>query len=189
MTFSEIERLSSGQGGHDGDQHFALAVEGIDVFFFKIDLNIMLLEGADIGEGIDRASQTGNGLCNDEVDFPGEGILYHLIKTRTVLGVRTADAFVRKHPRKSSRLALDELCVIIDLCLIACKLLIAVGGNTGISCDPSLCYGRIRIRVAGFIVCGMTFTERAVAAITYPSFVLTLSALPLHASPVSGLGA
>ena len=78
-----------------------------------------------------------------DFNFAVQGIGDHFFETLTALGVSAGNALVRidfyKFPL---RLGLYELGVIINLRLITGELLIAVGGNTGVSCDTSFpcCY-------------------------------------------------
>ena len=71
-----MERLSSlCQARHDGQQQFALAVEGVDVFFFEVDFYAFFFQFADSNQAVDRISgEATNRLCDDEVDFIGHGM-------------------------------------------------------------------------------------------------------------------
>lgn len=78
-----------------GEQQFTLAVEGVNVLLFKVDLDAFLFEFADGDEAIHGvSSESADGLCNDEVDFSRQGILDHLIETRTVLGIRAGNPLI-----------------------------------------------------------------------------------------------
>ena len=48
--------LLLGKARHDGQQELALAVDGSDVLFFKIELGNMLLQLADGGQAVNRVS-------------------------------------------------------------------------------------------------------------------------------------
>ena len=48
--------LLLGKARHDGQQELALAVEGSNVLFFKIELGTMLLQLADGGQAVNRVS-------------------------------------------------------------------------------------------------------------------------------------
>ena len=66
------------QRGHNREQQLALAIEGPDVFFLKIALHIVFLQGSDGGKAVNRVSgKTADRLRDDQVDLPGEGIGYH----------------------------------------------------------------------------------------------------------------
>lgn len=131
--------LLLGQRGHDGNEQFALAVEGPDVFLFKVDLHAMLLQLADGGQAVHRVSgKAAHRLGDDEVYFPGEGIGDHLIETSPALCIRARNALIRIDRDKLPLLiALDVPGVVVDLCLITGELLITVGGDAGIPCCPA----------------------------------------------------
>ena len=64
------------QRGHNREQQLALAIEGPDVFFLKIALHVVFLQGANGGKAINRVSgKAADRLRNDQVDLSGEGIL------------------------------------------------------------------------------------------------------------------
>ena len=76
------------QRGHDGDQQFALAVQGVDIFLFKIDLHALLLQLADGHQAVYGVpGKPADGFRHDEVDFPIERIPYHLVETLALFGV------------------------------------------------------------------------------------------------------
>lgn len=131
---------------HDGQQQFAFAVKGVDVFFFKIDLYAFFLQLADGDQAVDRISgKSADRFRDDEVHLAGHGIVDHLIEASAVLGACTGNALVGIDLYKLPfGIALDVLRVVVDLGFIAGELLIAVCGYSGVSGDPSFSGGRHR---------------------------------------------
>ena len=55
-----------GQAGHQGDQKLSLAVEGVDVLLFEIDLNAVILQFPNRGETVHGvAGEAAHALCDD----------------------------------------------------------------------------------------------------------------------------
>lgn len=52
MTFSEMDRLSSGKGTHQGNEELPGAVHGVDIIFLKVDRHPDGFQAADGSEGI-----------------------------------------------------------------------------------------------------------------------------------------
>ena len=132
-----------GKAGHNGNQQFALTVKGVNVFFFKENLHMMLLQLTDGDQAVDRISgKSADRLGDDEVDFPGEGICDHLIENLAAFGVRAGNTLIGIDLDELPIVPLfDVLRVVVDLGLITGELFIAVGGNTSVCCDPSFCNG------------------------------------------------
>ena len=81
--------LLLGKAGHDGDQQLTLAVKGVDVFLLEIDLHAVLLQLANSDQTVYSISgEAADGLGNNEVDLPGEGIINHPTRRTDVLVVR-----------------------------------------------------------------------------------------------------
>lgn len=142
------------QARHDGEQQFALAVKGVNVLLFKVDFYAFFFQLADSNQAVDRISgEAANRLCDDEVDFIGHGIGDHFIKADTVFGVRAGNALVGVNLNKLPfGIAFDVLRVVIHLRLVAGELLIAVCGNSCVSCDPPFLHnhpGKVRQRIDG----------------------------------------
>ena len=58
------------QGGHDGNQQFALAVQGVDVFFLEVDLHTLLFQLTDGHQAVYGVpGKPADGFRHDEVDF------------------------------------------------------------------------------------------------------------------------
>ena len=133
------------QARHNGEQQFTLAVEGVNVLLFKVDLDAFLFEFADGDEAIHGvSSESADGLCNDEVDFSRQGILDHLIETRTVLGIRAGNPLICIDLYECPFLvSLNVLRVVVDLSFVAGELLIAVRGNTGVSSNSQFVKRRV----------------------------------------------
>ena len=124
----------------DREQQLALAIEGPDVFFLKIALHIVFLQGSDGGKAVNRVSgKTADRLRDDQVDLPGEGIGYHAFEALTLFGVRPGDALVGidtgELPIVSS---LDVVGVVIDLRFVAGQLFFVIGADTSVGRHTSL---------------------------------------------------
>ena len=69
-VFGNIAAFFLRNAGHDGQQHLALAVQRVDVLFFKIDLHAVLLQLADGGQCVHSISgKAGDAFGDDQVDF------------------------------------------------------------------------------------------------------------------------
>lgn len=70
---------------------------------------------------------TADDLCDDQVDLPGQRVLDHPIEAVPVLCVQSADPFIRVHIHKLPiRIRANEAGVVIHLCFIGSKLLLAI---------------------------------------------------------------
>ena len=116
------------QRGHDRQQKFTLAVEGPDVFFFKIDLDVVLLEFPDGSQAIDCVSgKAADRLRDNQVDLAIKGICNHLLELLTLFGIGAGDAFVSVYIHELPIIPrLDEAGKIIDLRFITGELFIAI---------------------------------------------------------------
>ena len=130
-----------GKRGHDRQHQFALAVEGPDVFLFKVDLNTLVLQPADGGQAVDRVSgKTADGLGDDEVNLPVERIIHHVLEALAFAGVAAGLSFVRIYGNELPvGTALDVIGVVVDLRLVAGELLVPVRGDAGVGCNAALC--------------------------------------------------
>ena len=102
----------------------------------------MLFKLADCGKAVYCVTgETAHTLCDDQVDFSGKRIFYHLVETFTVTSTRPGDSFIGIDLNKlPSRIALDELCVVIGLSLKAGELLVLICGDAGISRNLAFFY-------------------------------------------------
>ena len=83
------------QTGHDGDEQFALGVEGHDVFFLEKALTAGFLQLADGGQAVHGISrESAHTLGHNQVDFSGQGIPDHAVEAVPALGVDGADALI-----------------------------------------------------------------------------------------------
>ena len=123
-----------GKARHDGDQQFALAIEGVNALFLEIDLSAVFLQLANGGEAVHSvSSKAADGFRDDQVNPPSKSIRNHAIEAVPVTGVRCGDAFVCVHVHELPiRIRADEFGVIVHLRLVGGKLLLAVGGNTSV---------------------------------------------------------
>ena len=99
----------------------------------------MLLQLADGSQRIYRVSgETGNRLGDDQIALSGQRILDHAIEALTLLCAGACDTlvgiYVHELPMVGVFLGLYVFCVVFYLRLIACQLLLAVGGNKGVGC-------------------------------------------------------
>ncbi|MDY6320961.1 MAG: hypothetical protein SPL44_08150, partial [Bacteroidales bacterium] len=80
---------------HDGDQELSFAVEGPDVFLFKVALDSLVLEVSDGSQGIDRVpGKSADRLCDDQVNLSGEGVLDHGLESGSLSDAGAGDSFV-----------------------------------------------------------------------------------------------
>lgn len=122
------------QGGHDGQQQFAFAIECPDVLFFKIDLNTGFLELADGGQAVYGVSgKSADRLGDDEVNFAVQRIGNHLLEAFAALGAGSGNTFIGVDVDVLPIVtALDVVGVIINLCFVAGELVVVVSGNTSV---------------------------------------------------------
>ena len=77
------------------DDQVTLAVKGPDVFLFKIRLNALVLQLADGGQAVDCVSgKAADGLGDDEIYFPVEGIVHHVLEALALAGIAAGLSFV-----------------------------------------------------------------------------------------------
>lgn len=88
----------------------------------------MLLKQADGGKAVHRIpGKAADAFGNDQVDLPGQRVLDHPIEAVPVLCVQSADPFIRVHIHKLPiRIRANEAGVVIHLCFIGSKLLLAI---------------------------------------------------------------
>lgn len=117
------------KAAHDGDEQFSLAVEGPDVLFFEVAFDTVLLELPDGGEAVDGISgESADALGDDQVDLPGERVLYHGLEADSLLDAGSADSLVRIDIDELPVVAaFDVVRVVVDLRLIAGELVVMVG--------------------------------------------------------------
>ena len=102
--------------------------EFVDVFLFKEYLGAVFFKLTNGNKAVDsitgKATHT---LGHNKVNLTAEGIVNHSVEAITLFCTRTGYALISINIYKLPiRITLYVLSVIIDLCLIACKLLIAV---------------------------------------------------------------
>ena len=109
---------------------------GEDIFLLEEDLNACILELSHRGQRVHRVScETADRLSDDQVDSPLEGIGNHTVEAFSVFRGKTRNALIGVDLHKLPfGIALYELGVVVHLHLIGGKLLIAVGGYTGVAC-------------------------------------------------------
>ena len=80
---------------HDGDQNFALGIQRIDGFFFKVNGNSQLFQFSNILETIQRISgKSTDGFGDNHVDFSCLTVLNHLIELISVFCAGSAYPFI-----------------------------------------------------------------------------------------------
>ena len=104
-------KLLLGKARHDGDQQFALAIEGVNALFLEIDLSAVFLQLANGGKAVHSVSgKAADGFRDDQVDLSGQRIRNHAVEAVTMLGVGAGDALVGIDALQLPvRLALDAL--------------------------------------------------------------------------------
>jgi len=128
------------EGTHDGNQQLALGIQRPDVFFLKVDLHTFFLEIAYGGQAVDRvAGKAADRLGDNQIDLTIKGVGDHAFEAHALFGVRACYALVGINTDKFPIVAaFDIVGVIVDLRLVAGELLVAVGGDTGVSGCASL---------------------------------------------------
>ena len=86
-------------------------------------------------QGIDRIPRkSAYRFCDDQVDFSGEGILGHGLESGSLPDACAGDSFVGVDLYKFPVLSgLDIVGVVVDLCFVACELVVMVCRNAGVS--------------------------------------------------------
>ncbi len=125
------------QRGHDGNERFALAVEGPDVFFLEVALRAMLLQLTDRGQGVHRVvGKAADRFRYDEIDLACQCIGNHLLEAFAVLGAGAGNAFIGIHIHELPAVMVsDEVGVVVQLSLIAGLLFLMVRTDAGVSRD------------------------------------------------------
>ena len=129
-----------GQAGHNRDEKFALAVQGVDVLLFKVDLDALLLELSHRNEAVHRVSgKSADRLGDNEVNLSVQCVLDHLIEAIALFHVGAGNTLVGVNLHELPfGMAFDVLCVVVDLSLVTGELLIAVRGYSGVTGYPAL---------------------------------------------------
>ena len=139
-VFRNAATFFLGKARHDGDKKLALAVKCENTFLFEVTFHAVFLQLADGDQTVHGVpGKSADRLCDNEVDFSGKSIRNHAVKAVSLFGVTAGNALIRIYFYEIPfRLGLYEFGVIIHLGFVAGELLIAVGGNTGISCNTPL---------------------------------------------------
>ena len=153
-VFRNAAAFFLGKARHDGDEQFALAVKCENTFLFKVTFHAVFLQLADGDQTVHGVpGKSADRLCDDEVDLAIQRIRNHTVKAVSLFGVTAGNALIRIYFYEVPfRLGLYEFGVVIHLGFVAGELLVAVGGNTGISCNTPLlrCHLRqMRQRIDG----------------------------------------
>jgi len=94
-VLGDIPAFFLGDGGHDSNKQFALAIHGVDALLFKVYSYSMLFQLPDRGQRIDCvACEAGDRFCKDEVDLPGQRIIDHTVETLAPFRVRSGYTLV-----------------------------------------------------------------------------------------------
>ncbi len=122
------------QAGHQHDEEFTLAVQGVDILFFKINTDSCDFQFPDRIKGIYRITgKPGEGLCDNEVDLAVQGICNHSVKCFSAIQGGAGDTFVRIDACELPiRTFQNQFLKIVLLSLDATHLLIGIGGHPGI---------------------------------------------------------
>ena len=111
-----------------------------EVFFLKEHLDLGFLEPSDGGEAVDGvACEAADALGDDQVDLARQCIGYHRPEPLAVCGAGAADALVGVDAGEVPLgLVLDQVRVVVYLGLVGGILVLPVGRDAGIACDPSV---------------------------------------------------
>ena len=125
---------------HDGRDHLAGHLAGIDALFFEQDTDAEFLQLAYSCKAVLRiSSETGNGFDQNPVDLAFATILHHALEIFTLFDRRTGDALVgvniNHFPIWVTR---DEFGIILVLDSIGVELILAGGADAGICRDAQL---------------------------------------------------
>ena len=128
------------EGTHDSNQQLTLGVQRPDVFLLKVNLHAFFFELTDCGQAVDRISgKAADRFGNDKVNLAVKGIGDHAFEALALFGVRACNALIGINTDELPIVAaLDIVGVIVYLRLVAGELLVAVGGDTGVSGCASL---------------------------------------------------
>ena len=126
----------------DGQEQFAGSIQRINVFLLKVytDWRVALPKLSHTVQRIDRISgKSGNGLCDDVVDFPIQRIPHHLVEFGAVIAVGAGGRFICIHTGKCPALFfIDQLRVIAFLPFIRSLLGKLIGRNTAVGCHSDV---------------------------------------------------
>lgn len=136
--FGDGSALFFGKGTHQGNEELPGAVHGVDILFLKVDRHPGGFQAADGSEGIHGISgETGQRLCDDQINFTVQGIGYHSVETVTLADRQPGNTIIGVHPGKDpARMALDVFREIFLPGLETVLLGILHGGYSGISGNP-----------------------------------------------------
>ena len=100
-VFGDVATLLLRQRGHDREQQLAFGIQRVDVLFLKVDLYAMLFQKPNGRQAVHRISgKAGNGLGDDEVNFPCEGLLNHVVELLALFRAGAGNASVGVDPHK-----------------------------------------------------------------------------------------
>ena len=85
------------------------------------------------------AGEPTDGFCDDHVNVSGHALVDHTLEFRTLLCVGTGDAVIGEDScQLPFRIFLNVLCVVGDLCVIACFLFIRIRADSAVGCNAEL---------------------------------------------------
>ena len=126
LTLAPCDILRNGPGlllreaRHDGQKQLAFAIKGVDVLFFKVDLDTFLLQLPYRHQTVYGVpGETADGLGHDQVHRTCEGVCDHLVEPVAFAGIEAADALIRINLYEFPiGVARDVLRVVINLRLV-----------------------------------------------------------------------
>ena len=111
-----------------------------DGFLFEEDGNVLILQLADVFQAVQCVSgKSADGLGDNHVDVSGLAVVNHTVKVLTFFGVGAGNTIIGVDTGKFPfGVFLHKFCIMLDLSIVACSLLIAVSTDSAIRCDSKL---------------------------------------------------
>ena len=148
-VFADALAFGLGEGSVEGDEEFALRVDGVDVLLLEDHGDAQVPQFAGVLDDVQGVSgEAGEGFGQDEVDPAHPALSDHLLELLPALDGGAGDALVRKH-RGHGPLGIlrDLLGIIGSLGLVTGELLLVVGRHAAVGGDPEVLLGGLGLDV------------------------------------------
>ena len=139
------------KGTQASQDHFAVHIRGIDVFFLKYNGDTPAFEDSDVLDAVEGIPcKSGNGFCQDEVYFLFPAELYHFIELIPLFGPHPGDPIVCKNSGKLPAIVMGDLFgVIVHLYLKAVLLFFFLGAYPAVGRNSQLSFSLSQISQHG----------------------------------------